>query len=87
MGKKPVPRNIARGESAFLVRVMYRQNATWMGEIQWLDGREKLHFRSFLEMVTLMQQAMEKSGTPPAEYRFRSWEDKKESVVGFSADD
>jgi len=63
------------GGTAFLVRILFRQNATWMGEIHWLEGEKKLYFRSLLEMVMLMQEALERTGTPQAEYSFRTWDD------------
>ena len=75
MDEKPAARDTSKvGDSAFLVRVMFRQNATWMGEIHWLNGEKKLYFRSMMEMLMLMQEALDKSGTPPAEYSFRTWQ-------------
>lgn len=68
------------GSTAFLVRIIFRQNATWMGEINWLEEDKKLYFRSLLEMVMLMQSALETTETPPAEYTFRSWEDDVEEA-------
>ena len=69
------------GSTAFLVRIIFRQNATWMGEIHWLEEDKKLYFRSLLEMVMLMQEALDTTGTPPAEYTFRSWEDDVEEAL------
>ena len=67
-------------DSSFLIRIIYRQNASWQGEIQWLKGDEKeakkVYFRSQLELLMLMQEAMDAIGTPEADYRFRSWEDE-----------
>lgn len=64
--------------SSFLIRIQYRQNASWQGMIQWLDGKKSRHFRSFLEMVMLMQEALshcEKSGDT---MKFQKWEEKDE---------
>lgn len=69
------------GDSAFLVRIIFRQNATWMGEIHWLNGERKIYFRSLMEMIMLMHEALERSGIPPAEYRFRTWEDLEEASL------
>ena len=81
MEEKQGPKNEAKvGDSAFLVRILFRQNATWMGEIHWLNGEKKLYFRSLLEMLMLMQEALDISGIPPAEYRFRSWEGEEEAL-------
>lgn len=48
--------------STFVLRVLYRQNATWQGDIQWLDEKEggKRFFRSLLEMIVLMNDALER---------------------------
>lgn len=59
----------------FLVRVQFRQNATWQGTIQWLDGKKSRHFRSLMELAMLMQEAMSEAGAAAG---FRSWTDKEE---------
>ncbi len=69
------------GESAFLIRILFRQNATWMGEVQWLDGEKKLYFRSLLELVMLMQEALDTSDTPPADYSVRNWGKGEEAAL------
>ena len=80
MKEKPTVRESRVGDSAFLIRIIYRQNATWMGEIHWLNGEKKLYFRSMMEMLMLMQEALDKSGTPPAEYSFRTWQALEEAT-------
>ncbi|MEM1484290.1 hypothetical protein V6615_05345 [Oscillospiraceae bacterium PP1C4] len=48
-----------QGERAtFVVQVQFRQNATWQGTIQWLDQKKSQRFRSVLEMIKLMDQAL-----------------------------
>ena len=69
------------GDSAFLIRIIFRQNATWMGEIHWLNGEKKIYFRSLMEMIMLMQDALDTSGIPPAEYSFRTWEDLEKASL------
>lgn len=46
-------------EATFIVHVKYRQNATWQGEVIWADKKEKKFFRSALELLKLMDSAME----------------------------
>lgn len=47
------------GEQAtFVVQVQFRQNATWQGTIQWLEEKESRKFRSLLEMIKLMDEAL-----------------------------
>ena len=62
------------GGQTFLIRVLFRQNATLQGEIVWFEGEKTMHFRSFLEMTALMQEALELSGVPTAEYALKSWQ-------------
>lgn len=48
-----------RGEKGtFLISVQFRQNATWQGTISWMDQNKKQHFRSALEMLKLMDEAL-----------------------------
>ena len=46
------------GPATFVVRVMFRRNATWQGTICWKEKRCQVSFRSFLEMLLLMQDAV-----------------------------
>lgn len=49
------------GEQAtFVVHVQFRQNATWQGTIQWLEEEKSRRFRSMLEMLKLMDEALSK---------------------------
>ena len=68
------------GGSEFLVRVLFRQNASWQGEVHWLDTNEKKYFRSFLELILLLQEAMDKTGNPRADYVFESWSDEDDGA-------
>lgn len=45
----------------FVIRVLFRQNATWQGTIQWLEGKQTRQFRSEFEMLKLMDEAMQQS--------------------------
>lgn len=70
----------AVGGSTFLVRIQFRQNATWQGTIQWLEQKKTVPFRSMLEMITLIQEALEEAQASGSEVRFLSWEDKEEVI-------
>ena len=64
----------------FLIKINFRQSASIQGEIEWLnqDRKQVRSFRSFLELVTLISDALETIGYPDAEYSFRRWrEDDK----------
>ena len=45
----------------FVIRVLFRQNATWQGSIQWIEGKQTRQFRSEYEMLHLMDEAMQSS--------------------------
>lgn len=46
-------------QAKFIVHVQYRQNATWQGTIQWVDENKTQRFRSTLEMLRLMEEALD----------------------------
>ncbi|MDR3294957.1 MAG: hypothetical protein LBT26_03865 [Clostridiales Family XIII bacterium] len=46
----------------FLVQVLNWQNATWQGTINWIERQETQPFRSLLEMIKLMDSALEDEG-------------------------
>lgn len=46
----------ARG--TFWVKVLFRQHASWQGTILWADKNKKQYFRSALEMIKLMDEAL-----------------------------
>jgi hypothetical protein len=51
--------------ATFVVHVRYHKNATWQGDILWAqEGREQ-SFRSALEMLKLMDSAIESTGDAP----------------------
>lgn len=45
--------------ATFVVHVMHRQNATWQGTVVWAEKNQKASFRSALELVKLMDSAVE----------------------------
>lgn len=46
------------GKETFVVHILSQENATWQGQVTWLGREETLNFRSFLELVKLMDNAM-----------------------------
>jgi len=50
--------NQADSKCTFEITVRYRQNATWQGQIHWIDKNRKQSFRSVLEMLKLMDEAL-----------------------------
>lgn len=53
-----------KGEIAtFVVRILFRQNASWQGSIKWVDTNQEEYFRSVLELMVLMDNALGYSKT------------------------
>ena len=42
----------------FEISVKFMQNATWQGQIHWVEKNQKQNFRSALEMLKLMDEAL-----------------------------
>ena len=47
--------NRHQGEKAtFVVRIQYRQNASWQGQVTWAEKNQTVPFRSALELLKLI---------------------------------
>ncbi len=44
--------------NTFIINVTHRQNETWQGSVTWADERKTEYFRSELELLKLMEEAM-----------------------------
>lgn len=54
------PVNSQEGKLAtFSVRVFFRQNASWQGALTWIESGKEESFRSALELLLLMNSALE----------------------------
>lgn len=49
----------AKKEETFLIRIQDCQNATWQGSILWAERQQKINFRSTLEMISLIEEALQ----------------------------
>ena len=48
-----------RGErGTFVMKVIFRQNASWQGNLVWTDAKLESSFRSALELVGLLDEAL-----------------------------
>ena len=48
-----------RGSVAtFSIRILFRQNASWQGAVNWIEGNQEVYFRSVLELIVLMDDAL-----------------------------
>lgn len=61
------------GGSHFIVSIHYQENYSWQGVLQWLDTGKTVHFRSELEMMTLINAALQ--STQSDARSFRTWSD------------
>ena len=47
-------------KGTFLLNVKYRQNSSWQGRVTWVDEQREQYFRSTLELLKLIDGALEK---------------------------
>ncbi len=73
MRKKDSGNTFSIGGATFLVRIQYRQNTSWQGTVQWLEEKKTCVFRSELELMMLINKAVEMSGLQGADNAFTSW--------------
>ena len=45
--------------ATFSLRVRFRQNASWQGTLVWLERKDELHFRSVLELIHMIDSALQ----------------------------
>lgn len=46
--------------NSFVILIKDTQNGTWQGTIEWIEKNKKQYFRSALEMIKLIDSAVEK---------------------------
>ena len=46
-------------QGTFIVRIQYRQNATWQGHVTWVEENKTLPFRSALELIKMIDSTKE----------------------------
>lgn len=55
----PPERSYRMGEIAtFEMRILFRQNVSWQGSLCWLEAKQEQHFRSVLELIFLIDNAL-----------------------------
>ncbi|MFY9188043.1 MAG: hypothetical protein WAO22_02165 [bacterium] len=57
--------------NTFLVKVLYTQHTSTQGIIQWIDQEKALSFRSFMELIHLLEEALQSRGDMD---QFRTWQ-------------
>lgn len=46
-------------KKTFIVDILDCQNETWQGSLSWVQGNQKKNFRSALELIKLIDSAVE----------------------------
>lgn len=48
-----------RKRETFVIHILNQENATWQGQVVWLDGKQTRPFRSMLELIKMMDGVLE----------------------------
>lgn len=54
-------------KNTFIVKIEYCQNNSWQGKVTWTEGGKSERFRSALELMRLMDEAVAMSKTTDLE--------------------
>ena len=70
VSESPIKNGAAGGSKCtFEISVKFRQNATWQGQILWAEKNLRQSFRSVLEMLKLMDEALTEGEEKPAAWK------------------
>lgn len=47
------------GNQSFIITVRSQENHTWQGTVSWVEGKKQENFRSVLELLKLLDSAVE----------------------------
>jgi len=61
-------------KATFTIQIQFQQNATWQGTIAWAEGEKSQKFRSELEMLKLMMEAVASSQEDDLQADLNTWE-------------
>ncbi len=56
----------------FVLEINSTQNQNWQGRVEWIQGKNKKGFRSVMELLRLLNSAVEENDS--AEERIGAWE-------------
>jgi len=62
--KPPRGENIQSPLATFKLKVLFRQNASWQGNLTWIEGSSEAPFRSVLELICLLDSALQERPPP-----------------------
>lgn len=61
------------GKATFTIQIQFQQHSTWQGTITWAEGGKSQKFRSELEMIKLMMEAVPCSQDDETQNDLNSW--------------
>ena len=61
-----------KNKATFVIQVQFNQNATWQGTLRWVDKQKQQNFRSMLELVRLLDEALQSE----TEIQTAKWEEE-----------
>lgn len=59
--------NDGMNTGTFIVKILNKHNSTWQGSVTWVEEQRTQNFRSALELLKLIDGAMEVDATESAE--------------------
>ena len=54
-------------KGTFIIKIQRRENGTWQGEVVWVERKETRFFRSALELLKMIDNAMDVQETEAAD--------------------
>lgn len=60
-------------KATFTIQIQFQQNATWQGTITWAEGEKSQKFRSELEMLKLMMEAVDADRSDAGKEALSTW--------------
>mgnify|MGYP005750887081 CR=1 FL=1 len=58
-----------RKKETFIIHIVSQENSTWQGQVTWLNDKRTSSFRSLLELIKLMDEAVAIGENDGGEYR------------------
>lgn len=68
----PQRKSTPRGDT-FIVNIKNSQNHTWQGTVKWVERQEEIPFRSAIELIKLMDSALEISDEENSGEYLKKW--------------
>ena len=60
-------------KATFSIQIQFQQHATWQGTITWAEGGKSQKFRSELEMLKLMMEAVSADESDDMKETLNNW--------------